>query len=932
MFHMASCSVKYNHHELLHHNPLKSSYDARMSTNISVPSNNEDTTKLFEVEMKEIEGNDIAGTQDSTDGSDSDDGSPHDLHDNDDFHNDLYNPQAQLSTAVSKVQIKLNNLINNHKASLKLHDDIVVLFNDYIASPNFDLNAKLKTRKSFIKSMESSYGVTHLRPMNTEVLLHDQSRVTVPVFDVKSMILDLLTDQNLMINANIAEGYDLFSGDVDLKNPSNQKYSEVHTGDEWLPARDRYCSSPDDIHNDMPVALIIFGDKSHTDLHGALALTPIIFTLTLFNRMSRNNPKFWRPLAYLPNLGFGKNKADKTPTKDKIQNEHECLSIAFKSIRRIHQEGGFHALVLGREVHIKIWVHYFIGDTEGNNKWLGHYPGQRQVHRPYRDCQCDFNNMSNPNPTCVYTTLRDMRDAKRLKRNDENLGLIQLKQMSRYDIKNALTKKNMPLSDNIHGPYCMMPPELLHTSGSGLILYMFESLQWQIGGGKIRDDIDKLHIRVYMSTKRQSERDFPRGAIRNGIIDGTKCQSEERKGNLFLLLCIANTTEGSMKLQAALNHNSSKWKKLLDFIKLYLSMEEWFHDSNDKEEVNMARPLIAKVLKLLQWLFPREENTNGYCIPKMHGMAKFQFYIKRYGSAMNFYGGTGESAHKQFVKAPGQKTQRRVSEFASQTASQFYDILVTNHALRSITTNENSMLAWSKSKHQLTSVDADEVSVELKGKYNLRITDDVIQLMKEGGDIEVDWHSDKKKMKKNNSLHFIDRELVQVILKEINRKNTSALGEEYTIEGYTRATTTSKDGNKVCFYAHPYFQGRKWYDWAYVHFEEINVSGEAVETYYPSKILGFVTISGTTEAIIQCSEKQLVWNDVQNKFMVKTQLGTDMDISYVMVPITALVHPLCVIPDTGGDRLSHIIILPKRNWSRYFGDKILSEYNKSLKK
>ena len=73
---------------------------------------------------------------------------------------------------------------------------------------------------------------------------------------------------------------------------------------------------------------------------------------------------------------------------------------------------------------------------------------------------------------------------------------------------------------------------------------MFESLPWQIGGGKIRDDVDKLHIRVYMFVKRQSEPDFPRGAIRNGIIDGTKCQSEERKGNLFILLCIANTSEG----------------------------------------------------------------------------------------------------------------------------------------------------------------------------------------------------------------------------------------------------------------------------------------------------------------------------------------------------------------------------------------------------
>ncbi len=94
----------------------------------------------------------------------------------------------------------------------------------------------------------------------------------------------------------------------------------------------------------------------------------------------------------------------------------------------------------------------------------------------------------------------------------------------------------------------MMPPELLHTSGSGLIKYIFKSLQLQIGSGKIHDDIDKLHARVYMSVKKQSERVFSRGAMTNGIIDGTKYQSEERKGSLFLLLCIANTTKGSLKL------------------------------------------------------------------------------------------------------------------------------------------------------------------------------------------------------------------------------------------------------------------------------------------------------------------------------------------------------------------------------------------------
>jgi hypothetical protein len=34
------------------------------------------------------------------------------------FNGNYYDPQSKPSTAVSKIQIKLNNLINNHKASL----------------------------------------------------------------------------------------------------------------------------------------------------------------------------------------------------------------------------------------------------------------------------------------------------------------------------------------------------------------------------------------------------------------------------------------------------------------------------------------------------------------------------------------------------------------------------------------------------------------------------------------------------------------------------------------------------------------------------------------------------------------------------------------------------------------------------------------------
>jgi hypothetical protein len=55
------------------------------------------------------------------------------------FHpTDNYDHLGKRSTAITELQVKLNDIINNHKASLKMHDDIVRIFNEYISSPSFD--------------------------------------------------------------------------------------------------------------------------------------------------------------------------------------------------------------------------------------------------------------------------------------------------------------------------------------------------------------------------------------------------------------------------------------------------------------------------------------------------------------------------------------------------------------------------------------------------------------------------------------------------------------------------------------------------------------------------------------------------------------------------------------------------------------------------
>jgi len=816
--------------------------------------------------------------------------------------------------ANSHFQIKLHDLIMRNKASLGMFDDICSLVNEYTSSPDFTTSSKLSTRKSLMHSLEQHYDTKSLMPKNIAVQLHDKSYVTVPVFDTKAMIIDLLSDRTLMIDSNFAEGYNIFTGEIDMTHPHNSKYGEIHTGDAWLPARNRYC--PQNIKDAMPVALVVFGDKSHTDLHGSLALTPLIFTCTFFNRAARNNTKSWRPFGYIPNLSHQRGSSDRRLTKDKLQDEHACLSVLFKSLRTIHREGGFEMTVLGRRVHVIVWIHYFIGDTEGNNKWLGRYPGNRHgVNEPYRDCKCSFESLHLSNPQCTYVTLNDIRQDEWHKRYDEDKGVQYLKSVSRYDIKNSLLNRYLPLSDDIHGPYKMMPPELLHTSGSGLIMYMFESLRDRLGNGINRDVIDQQHITISNILKRQSERDFPRGSVRNGLIDGTKCQSSERKGNLFRLLVIAHRTNAKDVLQKSLGLYDRQWDKFIYALKMYLGMEEWFHDCNDKEQVRNARDTIAKVLTLLKRFFPRQENTNGYNIPKMHGMTKMQTYITLFGSGINFYGGPGEAAHKTFVKAAGQKTQRRVSEFAKQTAYQYYCMLASTRAAIKITHYSTSELI--SEDREISNGNEDEVKIEYSGRYEIEVTEETIEEMYEQNTAKVKWLT-KNSEKKRNVQWSLNKLLVRCLHGHIRQQEQIVS----KIIGYTRVTMTCSDTNeRNIFYSHPCYQGESWYDWAMIQFEE-NINGEFINRLYPSRILGFISVFDQVEAVVHCSKKHLSWEDLLTKFIATVVLGTDFNVSVVVVPIDAIVHPLCVIPDDNNDMERYFVVLPKRNWSVYFGNNI----------
>ncbi len=222
-----------------------------------------------------------------------------------------------------------------------------------------------------------------------------------------------------------------------------------------------------------------------------------------------------------------------------------------------------------------------------------------------------------------------------------------------------------------------------------------------------------------------------------------------------------------------------------------------------------------------------------------------QEYFKLFESGMNFYGGPGEAAHKTFVKSEGQKTQRCVGDFAKQTANQYYNMMLTLHAVQSCI-NESKHLKQSfgtddgttavyEQETEDTTVKDDEVNIFLFGKYDILTTEAVMETMETSSSVEVYWSFGNIK-KSYNRFFFLHQDLVRCVHRKI--RSLTAVVEK--VVGYTKAVmSTLLSIERSIFYAHPCFQGEEWYNWAMVHFEEMDNDGGMTEIFYPSWLLGF---------------------------------------------------------------------------------------------
>jgi hypothetical protein len=384
--------------------------------------------------------------------------------------------------------IQLQHIISSHRGvDLKLFDEITDLVKSF---SNTDFSSvKLYHRKELTSTITSLYNLHHLKHSVCNVQLSDQSIVSVPVFNVKSIILSMLQDPYRMKKENFAIGYDIFSG------KSTQQIThldEIHTGALWPVARNHCCNEETD---EFPLALLCFYDKTHTDLHGALSCAPFLMTFSFFNESACSCDEFYEVLAYVPNLSYGYGKSNPKQSRDKLADEHKCLKLVTDQIKQLAD--GVTAVVMGKKVTIKPWIHFISGDPSGHNNLCGQYNSSSATF-PYRDCKCSQAQLCDSVPNCSLITLAEYASHKQ----QDTLQMLSL-----HSIENSFI--DLPFGDIEHGIFGCVPAEMLHVSGNGIMQYMLDSVNQIIASGLDKKftlhQLDTLHQNLVRDSLSQSE-------------------------------------------------------------------------------------------------------------------------------------------------------------------------------------------------------------------------------------------------------------------------------------------------------------------------------------------------------------------------------------------------------------------------------------------
>ena len=529
--------------------------------------------------------------------------------------------------------LDLLKILGNHQVDLKLFDSVVmwVLHHTKRQSDVFtnvdDYTAR--TRSVFIKLVAKIFHTEHLLPTMKTAELVSGEKVDVPCYDMADMIVSLVTDEELMHPDNlIKEGMDheTWRPTCSMEDWSDDDIiDDVNSGTSFHEGHAMFNSdineTTEDVDEVRVLGLNLFIDKSHSDLHGALATTPMSCVPNIFNNEARRKYEFWRTFAYIPNLDVGhgtKKGYDPQRAKDiaagrkvgpkpktsivKLKNQQILYRTAFESLKKIVKNKGVYTVIKGKRVCIKVYIAMIICDTVGANEFCCHYNscGNAKVSCICKDCMCGFDDLIAIPPNCVHITRAHAISAL----DDPDAAVS----VSQHPVASAFNE--LPLADKICGINGMCPFENLHVFGNGLYKDVVQVIHDLIGkkdtGATKKGELDYVFRLIATELQRCSERDVPRFTVRFGALDMSRLTGSERMGTVLILAIALSCDWGRTIMKKYLDAKGLSFVGVLNAVTMLLAYDRWTQDRNiTRSDLDYAEPAVCELMENVLRFLPK---------------------------------------------------------------------------------------------------------------------------------------------------------------------------------------------------------------------------------------------------------------------------------------------------------------------------------------
>ena len=628
---------------------------------------------------------------------------------------DYSNPYCEMQpSSLNPSEEELMEIIKKGNYPHSLYNEIMQwAWKSYLSGFNF----KGQKYSAVMNNMVNTYGTTAGGPPIKSVLtMNGYAPIHVYCFDFLQQAKRVYTDPDLMSES--LWGYDASQSHHNLR--IQHQLSEMNTAKWWHDTELNNPSFCEENHYLAPV--ILFDDATQCDALGWLKAHPILMSFGNINGMKCHSSSAWFLLGIVPPYPKTAQewKADSQNInlkEDYLKYYHHCLKCILHNFISVSKNSnGVRMYVYGKgEITLHFELAFVIGDTEGQDRMCSHYGGYSSdlCHCMMHDCNIPASQGDDLSFECSFTRVDEIvpivcHSMTVIQPDNRVYGGVTAARTAAANLSQHLVESvyfGVSFGGDPHGIFGSTPVEILHFFYKGIMQLMLKCLynytpvpptlkSWytsQLNGNNHghlswKPAVTKnqrenclfnlaefeRHFRCCTKASwHQSDRSMPWTPFKHGVTSLSRMNGQEMPGLCLLTMITLEGMIGSSLEERLCERKFCTIIWLSLSLETLLSKEEFTED--ELVELEMKITIFLKCYSAAVGYQAELQSRCGLRITKFHALKHIPFYVCRYGSTHNFFGGYLESALKPTVKNTTPRTSQQHHRFDADLMNHIYE-------------------------------------------------------------------------------------------------------------------------------------------------------------------------------------------------------------------------------------------------------------------